>query len=187
MADDTQKVSGFGALSQVALAPLAATNEEPEQVVEPKVVVETPAVVTSLTADEGDSTNVAELKIQLAGFVESLKKPGKKPEDFAERARIFSRVTDMVIRNPTPPVLNLLLAFYTEQVSELPSFLKGSTTLQSVEERRVGFLHVLFSDLANQNAVRVSSAEVINVLKKPEISNFYDRKVSALQKNRTKN
>ncbi len=138
-----------------------------------KAVVET--VDDSLTV----SVNVLRLRELLATFTEANNALGKTPEHFRESAKLSSTITKFIIKNPRADVLDCLYDFFVEHKNDVcsdESFMKGSTTLPPVEERQVGFLFGLFSNLANDRAIRVSRTLVINVLKKTEIADYYARR-----------
>lgn len=162
------------------------TKQAPAPVVEATVIADPVPAAAPLSTDpvEGDDENVEKLKLMLAALKAKLGGYGKDPENFKIAAKQASTVTKFVISHPKTNVLDTLLAFFNENkdgVCAAENFMKGSTTLPATEEQQLGFLFNLFSDLANKRLVGVNASLVINVLKKPEIVNYFQRKVAGLK------
>lgn len=139
---------------------------------------------SSLTISDDDDPQVKDLKIQLKAFVEAVSQPGQIPTDFRAAARLLSQITQFVIRFPKVPVLDALLAFFEEHnttAAAPQNMLKGVTTLSNNDQQQIGVLFSLFSDLASRNVVACNSGKVVQVLKKPEIPNYYNRRVAGIQ------
>jgi len=133
-----------------------------------------------------DAPNVAKLKEILKLLKEALEGPGKNPEDFAHAAKLTTVLTRHITNNARPEVLDTLLAFYEENkdgVCGATEFMKGSTTLSATDEHQVGFLHNLFLQLANKRFFRVNDAQVVNILKRPEIATYFKRRVAGYKAN----
>ncbi len=156
---------------------------------EPAVVMADPApAIQEAPVAESNATDedpqVASLKNQLADFKVAVMRRGSEPSDFAGAAKLIAQITRFVIQSPKTPVLNALLAFFEENLKGAclnKNYMKGSTTLSMAEEQQVGYLYGLFSDMAQKKIVRINTGQVIQVLKKPEIVNFYERKMSVLK------
>lgn len=175
---------------------------EPEVVVPPEPVAppppppEEPAVVMAIPAPavkqapiventvEGEDPQVTLLKTQLAAFKIAAMKRGSEPTDHIACAKLAAQITRFIIQFPKTPILNAFLAFFEENLKGAclnKNYMKGSNTLSMPEEQQVGFLYGLFSDMAQKKIVRINTGHVIQILKKPEIVNFYDRKMSVLK------
>lgn len=166
--------------------PIAPPPLPPE---EPAVVMAAPAPVVKQapvveSAVESEDPQVASLKIQLDAFKVTAMKRGSEPTDHAACAKLIAQITRFVIQSPKTAVLNALLTFFEENLKGAclnKNYMKGSTTLSMNEEQQVGYLYGLFSDMAQKKIVRINSGQVIQILKKPEIVNFYERKMSVLK------
>lgn len=144
------------------------------------------AVVDSTTPVEGDTPQVIKLKGILKELKEALQGYGKEPEHFKQAAAITVVLTRHVTNNARQEVFDALLAFFEENkdgVCSHQEFMKGSTTLSASDEHQVGFLHNLFLQLANRRFFKVNHAQVVNVLKRPEIANYFSRKVAGIKAN----
>lgn len=150
------------------------------------VTVATPAksaVKASLEIVEGDDAQVINLKTQLAAFCESNSNWGETPEDYKQSAKLILQITKYVLQFPKVDVLDAFLTFFEENADGVcagRNYLKGTSTLSQSDERLVGYLHALFLDLAHKNVVPINPGMVTQVLKKPEIANYYSRRISAL-------
>ncbi len=157
----------------------------------PTPLVTTPdaaALVSSLVTDvaEEDNEHVTTLKIQLAAFSREVMKPGNNPQDFKQAAKLAAQITKHVIQYPKVPVLDTLYNFFKENITEAcaaENYYKGATTLTATEEQQVAYLYNLFAGLAQGLKVSVNTALVNNVLKKPEIINYYHRRLAGLTQN----
>lgn len=139
--------------------------------------------VSSTKIQDGDDEQVKQLKIMLAAFKRASARPGKVPEDFKEPAKQISIITKFIIQYPKVPVLDTLLAFFKENIDDVCSanYLRGTTTLTSDMERKVAFLYNMWSELAREQVVRIETQLVVSVLQKPEIVNYYNRKIAGIQ------
>lgn len=163
---------------------VAVTTETPNKVVSSEPMEE--AVVDSTTPVEGDTPQVIKLKGILKELKEALQGYGKEPEHFKQAAAITVVLTRHVVNNARQEVFDALLAFFEENkdgVCSHQEFMKGSTTLSATDEHQVGFLHNLFLQLANRRFFKVNHAQVVNVLKRPEIANYFSRKVAGIKAN----
>lgn len=140
---------------------------------------------SALELEESDNEQVSMIKVQLAAFAKAVTRPtGKTNDDFRQAAKLCLQFTKHVIQYPKIPVLDTLLAFFQENqegACASTNYMKGSTTLSMADQQQVGYLYSLFTDLANKTVVRVNSALVINVLKKPEIAEYYNRKMAGIR------
>ena len=165
-----------------AQTPEAVSAPEPTPAPAPPVVApaSTPEMTsTSLSSD--DDELVAALKLQLASFSKALSRPGSKPEDYRAAAKLALQITKFVIQTPKVSVLDALLAFFEENINGVCSqqmFMKGSTTLSGSDEQQVGFLYNLFAQMAMKQQVRINNQQVVAILKKPEIANYYQRRMA---------
>jgi hypothetical protein len=142
--------------------------------------------VDSTTPVEGDTVAVVKLKQILKELKEALQGYGKEPEHFKHAATITVVLTKHVTNNARSEVFDALLAFYEENkdgVCKPEEFMKGSTTLSATDEHQVGFLHNLFLQLAHRRFFKVNHTQVVNVLKRPEIANYFSRKVAGIKAN----
>lgn len=140
--------------------------------------------VSALDPSEDDDENVSTLKVQLAAFRKLVNGHGKDPVDFRAAAKMSSTITKFVIAHPKKKVLDTLLDFFVEEkngVCSAENYMKGSTTLPANEEQQVGYLYGLFSDLANKRIVSINSSVVINILRKPEIVGYYNKKIAGFK------
>ena len=188
------------ATTQPVAAPAAKPEEKPVPIKAPETVKEKPtdpAVVAPVVEADpvvevpvesvddpvDDDEQVTALKIQLAAFAKLVGRPGKSPEDFKSAAKTAVQFTQFVIKYPKVPVLDALLAFFEENIDGAcnpKNYMKGSTTLSRTDEQQVGFLYGLFSDLARKQSVKINSGLVVQILKKPEIVGYYNRRISGL-------
>jgi hypothetical protein len=167
---------------QIALAPSPVSVPADTVTLATPTTLEPVAVAETITV--ADDEHVQTLKIQLAAFSKAVMRPGKKPEDFRNAATLAVQITKHVIQYPKVPVLDALLDFFRDNMDGVcapTNFMKGSTTVGHSDERQVGYLYNLFSDLANKTVVRISNAQVINVLKKPEIAEYFNRKMAGIR------
>lgn len=163
-------------------APPVPPEEPTEVAAAPTPVVQEAPVVENTAVDE--DPQVASLKKQLADFKAAVMRRGSEPSEFAGAAKLIAQITRFVIQSPKTPVLNTLLTFFEENLKGAcmnKNYMKGSTTLSMAEEQQVGYLYGLFSDMAQKKIVRINTGQVIQILKKPEIVNFYERKMSVLK------
>lgn len=138
--------------------------------------------VQSITAvSDNDSDNMVTLKKLLEEFVTANAAFGSSPDDFRTSAKLTATITKHVIRYPKVDILDKLLSFFEanlDGVCDPTNFMKGSTSLPSADEQQVGYLYGLFYSLARRNNMSVNSSQVISVLKKPELANYYQRKTA---------
>lgn len=161
--------------------PVAEDVVAEEPTPEPDVVEETEVVATTESNPKTDR-----IKAVLADLKVALSRPGKDPKEFREAARLTATLTKLAITNPHTEVLDTILAFFVAEndgVAKPDVFMKGSTTLPKTEEQQVGFLFTMFSDLANRRPTKINSSLVINILRKPEFTSYYTRKVSGFKSN----
>jgi hypothetical protein len=150
-------------------------------VVSEDVVIVSDDIVVPSTED---NPKVARLKEILTELKVALSGHGKQPEDFARAAQINASLVRFVIGNARPEVLDTLLAFYVENIDGVCSpteFMKGSTTLSAAEEQQLGYLNNLFYQLATRRFVKINNAQVVNVLKRPEISTYFQRRMAGIK------
>lgn len=174
------------------VVPVTAETPNQDAVVLATQDVETLNTVENVTEQttpisENDNEHVTTLKIQLAAFSREVMKFGEKPEDYRQAAKLAAQITRHVIQYPKVPVLDTLYDFFKENIKGVcapENYLKGSTTLAANEEQQVAYLYNLFAGLAQGLKVSVNTALVNNVLKKPEIVNYYHRRLAGLTQNR---
>lgn len=164
---------------------LATPAPAPEPIVEAPVVeepvVET-VVMQSLVVTEEDDEQVVMLKTKLADFVEAAGKLGSEPEDFKGQAKQALMIAKFVTQYPKVNVLDALTAFFEENIKgvcDSKTFLKGTDTLSMTDARLVGYLHSIFADIARKQNVGINAGMVTQVFKKPEIANYFNRRVAA--------
>lgn len=130
---------------------------------------------------------VADLENKLDEYKDLLAAYGKNPKDFKAAAAKSASIMKLVVKNPKVPVLDALLKFFVDNkdsVAKPDVFMSGSTSLPHGDEQQVGVLFNLFYSLANKRTERVSVSFVTNILKKPEIISYYNRKVAGYMANR---
>jgi len=159
------------------------TEEVEVEVVEELIIMSDDMVVPSTE----DTPKVAKLKEILSELKVALSGHGKTPEEFLHAAQLNATLVRYVMANYRPEVLDTLLAFYEENLDGVcrpTEFLKGSTTLSATEEQQVGLLHHLFYQLATKRFIKVNNSHVVNILKRPEIGNYFQRRMAGIKANR---
>jgi hypothetical protein len=140
----------------------------------------------SLDVSVNDSDIIKQFKVVLYNALDMLSAPGTKPEHFKAAAKAVLDVTNFVIRTPRTEVLELFYQFMVANphgVCTRYEYFKGSTSLTKFDEQRVFYLGNLFFSLVEKlDPKNVDSGKVLQVLKKPEILNYYQRKIQLLQR-----
>lgn len=168
MADDNQNSQETGDTQPPVITPT-------EQVV---ASVEQTAPSSVVEVIEGDNIRIANLKRLLASFVEHNAKIAKDSREFGESARTIAAVAQQISRNPTQSVLTLFLNFFKENLEGCCShdnFLKGCEQLGREAGLKVGFLYVLFNNMASGTKGRIDRDRVVSAFGGHDIINFYDR------------
>lgn len=147
---------------------------------------DTAAAPSVIDPNENDNEPVRDLKVMLTAFKERLSNGGTQPEEFMLAARQASAITNHVIALPKVDVLDTLLAFFEENregVCRPENVLQGTSTLNPDEDQKISYLFTLFLDLAARRAMPVNAAAVARILRKPEIGNYYNRRVAGIRAN----
>lgn len=140
--------------------------------------------VLSTTEASGDDEQMVKFKNLLIDTKRALEGRGKVPEDFRTAANLTSKITKFIITQPRQQYLDTLLAFFIENkdgVCHGTEFMKGSTTLSRNDEQQLGFLNSLMNDLANRRISKVNHALITSVMRKPEIAEYFKRKMNGLK------
>ena len=155
--------------------PVEAPVTPPQQDTAP---IEQTAPSSVVEVVEGDNIRVANLKRLLASFIEHNAKIAKDSREFGESARTIAAVAQQISRNPTQSVLTLFLNFFKENLEGCCShdnFLKGCEQLGREAGLKVGFLYVLFNNMASGTKGRIDRDRVVSAFGGHDIINFYDR------------
>ena len=170
-------------------APVSAVDTAVVKPTEPApAVVETPetaAPVAAVVAEPGDDENVQNLSILTSAWLRQAESSqGQRPEDFTRLAMKTLELTSFVIKLPTTGVLDAFLQFISDnldgQCAET-QYYRGVSKLTMGDQQKVMFLYTLFSQLARKQDIRINTGQFLQTFKKPQIGNYYDRKIIAIR------
>jgi hypothetical protein len=167
------------------------TQTDDEQVPDapPSTMEELTAITTSEDPEEatmvedGDDENVISLKLQLEALTQQLSRKGGDEASYEPAARLLLQITNFVCLHPKVPVLDTLYQYILDNihgVAEPKILLQGNHLLSKPDAQKVGFLMNLFLDLAHRRKVNINSGLILQVLKKPEVINYYNRRMAGI-------